>query len=112
MKHPPGEWQANKVKDSDDNELFAIHTYTDNRIQRVADVWLEEHAKLISAAPDLLEACTRLPEPKSLLSEAAYTGGDVPKKWINDRGKYIEGYNRALTDIRKHLEQAVTKATA
>jgi len=62
------------------------------------------------AAPKLYGACKNLPEPKSILAEAAYTGGDIPKKWINDRGYYIDGYNQALRDVAKHFEQALAEA--
>ena len=31
---------------------------------------------------------------KSILEEAAYSGG-VPKKWLKERGQYVEGYNSA-----------------
>lgn len=62
------------------------------------------------AAPDLYEALKYLPERKSLLADAAYTGGDLPKKWINDMGYYYNGYNQALIDIALHREQALAKA--
>ena len=58
---------------------------------------------------ELLEACKKLPNQKSLLADAAYTGGDVPKKWINDRGHYNDGYNQALRDVAKLREQAIAK---
>lgn len=65
---------------------------------------------LYKAALDLYEELKYLPEPKSLLADAAYTGGDVPKKWINDTGHFNDGYNQALKDIAKHREKALTKA--
>jgi len=45
-----------------------------------------------------------LPRRKSILEDAAYTGGDVPKKWINDRGHYNDGYNKALEDVLTRLK--------
>ena len=60
---------------------------------------------LCRAAPKLLEALKNLPNPKSILAEAAYTGGDIPKKWINDRGNYINGYNQALKEIRDNTTE-------
>ena len=40
---------------------------------------------------------------KSLLEECAYSGGGIPKKWIEERGQYIKGYNQALSDILNSL---------
>ena len=51
------------------------------------------------------EIAVLLPKEKSLLEEAAYTGGDVSKKWINDRGNYISGYNDALKQIKQALKR-------
>ena len=62
------------------------------------------------ALPDLYEALKTLPAPKSILAEAAYTGADVPKKWISDRGNYIDGYNQALKDVKQRSDKAVAKA--
>ena len=59
---------------------------------------------------NMVEALTKLPEPKSILAEAAYTGGDVPKSWIRDRGNWNDGYNQALEDVAKLREQALQKA--
>ena len=69
-----------------------------------------EHCPLHKSAPELYEACKNLPEPKSILVECAYTGGDIPKKWMNDRGHFIDGYNQALKEVRELLGQALTKA--
>jgi len=62
------------------------------------------------AAPELYEALKNLPERKSILAEAAYSGGDLSKKWINDRGHFNDGYNQALKDVKKIREQAIAKA--
>ena len=77
----------------------------------------EANAQLIVAAPetkqqrnDLLAACKNLPEPKDILAEAAYTGGDVPKTWIRDRGNFCDGYNQALKDIAKLRNAAIADA--
>jgi len=71
---------------------------------------LKQRRKILdAAAPDLYEALKNLPRPKSILEEAAYTGGDVPKKWINDRGHFNDGYNQALKDVAKLREQALSK---
>jgi len=58
---------------------------------------------------DMYEALKQLPEPKSILADAAYTGGDIPKKWMNDRGHFNDGYNQALKDVTKLREQALAK---
>ncbi|KKL76917.1 hypothetical protein LCGC14_2040060, partial [marine sediment metagenome] len=59
---------------------------------------------------EMCEALKNLPRRKSILEDAAYTGGDVPKKWINDRGYFNDGYNQALKDVAKHNESALAKA--
>ena len=69
-----------------------------------------EYCPLHKAALDMYDALKNLPEPKSILEEAAYTGGDVSKKWIAERSQYIDGYNRALKDVAKLHEQALAKA--
>lgn len=70
---------------------------------------LIEYCPIHKAAPDMVEELKYLPEPKSILADAAYTGGDVPKKWINDRGFFNDGYNQALKDIKEHRKQALDK---
>ncbi len=62
------------------------------------------------AVKKMYDALKELPRPKSILEDASYTGGDVPKKWINDRGFFNDGYNQALRDVAKLREQALTKA--
>jgi len=59
---------------------------------------------------DMYEALKNLPERKNILAEAAYTGGDIPKKWMNDRGHFTDGYNQALKDVEKLREKALAKA--
>jgi len=61
---------------------------------------------------EMYEALKKLPSRKSLLEDAAYTGGDVPKKWINDRGHFNDGYNQALKDVAQLREQALAKAAS
>jgi hypothetical protein len=58
----------------------------------------------------MYEALKGLPRPKSLLEDAAYTGGDVKKKWIDNRGHFNDGYNQALEDVAKLREKALAKA--
>ena len=65
---------------------------------------------IYKASLDMYEALKELPEPKSILAEAAYTGGDVPKKWIAERGQFIDGYNQALKDVKIRQQQALAKA--
>jgi len=62
------------------------------------------------AAEDMYEALKNLPEPKSLLADAAYTGGDVPKSWIRDRGNFNDGYNQALKEVAFRNKQALALA--
>lgn len=38
------------------------------------------------------------PEKKSILSECAYQGGGIPKKYIAERSNFINGYNRACVE--------------
>ena len=76
---------------------------------RTADAYIVYCPKH-EAAPELYEALKDLPEPKSILAEAAYTGGDIPKKWMNDRGHFIDGYNQALKEVAKRREQALAEA--
>ena len=48
-----GEWTVSSVKDFEGNNLFAIYGHPDNRVQRVADVWIEANAQLIAAGPKM-----------------------------------------------------------
>ena len=72
--------------------------------------WQIKYCPKHEAAEDMYEALKELPEPKSLLADAAYTGGDVSKSWIRDRGNWNDGYNQALKDVAKLREQALAKA--
>ncbi|KKK64627.1 hypothetical protein LCGC14_2982280 [marine sediment metagenome] len=65
---------------------------------------------LHKSARDMYEALNKLPERIDMLAEAAYTGGDIPKTWIRDRGNYADGYNKALEDVQKLREKALAKA--
>jgi hypothetical protein len=58
----------------------------------------------------MYEALKNPPKLKSLLEEAAYTGGDVPQKWIEERSQYIAGYNQAINDIQQMAKVALAKA--
>jgi len=69
----------------------------------------EAHANLNAAARDMYKALKDLPRKKSILEEAAYSGGDVPKKWINERGQYIDGYNQAIKDCELRFAKVLTK---
>ena len=104
--HTPGPWKYNKSTLGGDWVIStADHTTLIAREVR------HFNAPLITAAPEFLEASVHLPQPKSLLADAAYTGGDLPKKWINDRGHYNDGYNQCLKDVALHFEPAIAKAT-
>ncbi len=63
-----GRWEVNKVAEFDGSEVFAIHNYADNRIRRIANVWIEANAHLIASAPDLYEAL------RELLADTEKTG--------------------------------------
>ncbi len=58
---------------------------------------------------EMLGVLDYLPRPKSILEEAAYTGGEMPKKWMYERGIFINGYNGALKDVKKCLRDAIAK---
>jgi len=81
-----------------------------NRIKQVAQAQLGKDEKRFDEEREEIKQEEReklfgsLPEPKSLLADASYTGGDVPKKWINDRGHYNNGYNQALLDVKQALK--------
>ena len=77
-----------------------------------AEANAERIVRAVNCHDDLVEALKELPEPKSLLEDAAYTGGDVPRKWINDRGHFNDGYNQALKDVAKRRERALAKVEA
>ena len=102
--------------------------------EKAPDIWLaklekEDDAKLTVSAQNAciklnpsnpqavadsiggaFEALKHLPEPKSILADAAYTGGDLPKSWIRDKGNFNDGFNQALKDIEKLREVALAKA--
>lgn len=52
----------------------------------------------------VLEAAGRL-EKKSILSEAAYSGDNVSKKWIAERSQYIAGWNDCIRILFKSLPE-------
>lgn len=59
-RHRPGEWSV-----TPDDEYFVVGDEPGNIYASVAHVWEEPHARLMAAAPDLLEALediTRLVE--------------------------------------------------
>ena len=62
------------------------------------------------AGPELLEACKKLPDRKSILEDCAYQGGGIPKKWIAERTQFINGYNQALEDVARMRKEAIAKA--
>ena len=92
------------------SEIIGIHDAV--TLQPLATIkpvnW--ELANLFEAAPDMYAALKDLPRPKSILEEAAYTGGDVPKKWMNELGQYINGYNQAIKDCELKFAKALAKA--
>ncbi len=105
MEYTKGRWKQGK------RHTDTIYMADENtRIATCFSPNAEANAHLIVAAPDMYEALKKLPEPKSLLAEAAYTGGDVPKSWIRDKGYWNDGYNQALKDIARMREQALAKA--
>jgi hypothetical protein len=116
MNYTKGKWEAYKVETNPDRWDICAGVNGDRGIAKtildnsIPPAEKEANANLISAAPEMYEALKELPEKKSLLSEAAYTGGDVSKKWVNDRGNYIEGYNQAIKDMQIKAQQALSKA--
>ena len=56
MNYTKGEWKAIKVKDMGGNPVFGIFVNPDNRIQRLADVWIEANANLIAASPQMYKS--------------------------------------------------------
>ncbi|KKL66617.1 hypothetical protein LCGC14_2143220 [marine sediment metagenome] len=122
MEYTKGEWAIMIGTDGKSLHVTATRYTSDgdlHSVDRICEVVLpstgyrvqaEANAHLIAAAPAMYEELKYLPEPKSILAEAAYTGGDVPKKWIAEHGQFCDGYNQALKDIAKHREQALAKA--
>ena len=49
---------------------------------------------------------------KSLLDDFAYQGPEGAKSYIAKMGKYYDGYNNCLKEIKQLLEQAIAKAKA
>ena len=101
-----------EMEDMEANPKINFHEIdkNGNHLMRLVGDDQEHRIDLMSAAEDLYEALKTLPAPKSILAEAAYTGADVPKKWISDRGNYIDGYNQALKDVKQRSDKAVAKA--
>ena len=66
---------------------------------------------------ELMELCRMvvdemLLEKKSLLADMAYTGGDLPKKYINfqrSNDLHYDSYNRCLSDIERRAEELLGK---
>ena len=71
---------------------------------------MRTNIRLIAAAPEFLAALENLPAPKSIFADKAYTGEDVPLKWIIDRVAFIAGYNTALKDIESCNKATIAKA--
>ena len=100
-------------KDRPDREKIARELCPDKAgwDANIRDVYVD-HEKYRRQADQILARLREvveggLPRPKSILAEAAYTGGDVPKKWINDRGNYIQGYNDALKETLRAILKAM-----
>ena len=117
MEHTKGEWKVDGqeviVGDKATARIIAKCGGHTMGIQSLIDenkTNAERIVKAVNCHDDLVEALKELPEPKSLLEDAAYTGGDVPKKWINDRGHFNDGYNQALKDVAERRERALAKA--
>lgn len=59
---------------------------------------MKTNLSIVSLPFDEIKKC--IPSRKSLLADAAYSGGEgLGKKWINDIGIYYDGYNKALDDV-------------
>ena len=50
------------------------------------------------------ELVKRLPREESLLRDAAYSGGDLPKSYIKERIPYEKGFNDCLNQIKSLIE--------
>ena len=66
---------------------------------------------------ELIELCRMvmeevLLEKKSLLADMAYSGGDLPKKYITfqqSNDLHYDSYNRCLSDIERRAEELLNK---
>jgi len=80
-KHTPGPWKAKTVKAlgiyaNNDQQIAVVHNEMPRGGRRQDDYNIEEaNARLIAAAPDLLEAC------EVLLKAAPELWGDDIEKW-------------------------------
>lgn len=101
-KHTPGPW---KVLPQGDANAYVILT-NDKRwviaFSQNGEIWMPEqaaNAKLIEAAPDLLEAI------KELLGYEGYTRKGIAKEWL--KGASFEKFG----DTLRKVEAAIEKAT-
>ena len=98
VRHICNEWKG-KVKD---NEIHRVMLRYDIAAE-FADL---PDAQAVRELVKALEEVAQMP-PHSVLAEAAYTGGDLPKKWIKERPIFSDGYNEALREVKLKVETAL-----
>lgn len=92
-KHTPGPWKWEKAKEINQvNNEPKFHIVSESDKTNIADVWtclgLESgNAKLLSAAPDLLEACKEALEKLAQLDSESGTLGDRMRQAISNAEK-------------------------
>jgi hypothetical protein len=72
----------------------------------------DANAIAIESVPHLISELQKIimMDEKSLLSDLAYQGPDIPKKYRDETLARYEGYNKCLSEIKKLAKQALLKA--
>ena len=71
-----------------------------------------DNAHLITSAPAMYEALQRIMmmDTSSALDAMAYTGGDVPKKWLREEAPAIDARANARKEIQAIIRPILAKA--
>jgi hypothetical protein len=119
MEYTKGEWRVSEIGGS-------VRYIVDDKDHIIATVWSASTEKLLSdyklpsianahimaSAPKLYEACKRimLLDDSGPLEAVAYSGGDIPKKWLREVAPAIEAKSKAIKEVKSIIRPAIAKA--
>jgi len=70
------------------------------------------NACLMKAAPKMFEALQRIMalDDSGILEAMAYSGGDIPKKWMREEAPAIDAKSKAIKEIKEIIRPILAKA--
>lgn len=82
------------------------------RERQIIEHYEQREAKNQQTIKELVEACEAVlqKDNKSLLDDFAYQGPEGAKSYIAKMGKYYDGHNNCLKEVKQLLEQVIAKA--